>query len=149
MNALSLESLGAVRRPDPTAAYKGERFNLLPGYMKKRILARAMDWGVMNGMAEISRRRGYAISGFGDLSQADQQTVADSVGSALAPILGGALKGTTAQVSQQAAEVIGPVLEQKLKEYGPTFAIIMGLVASSLTILGMALFGSYILAKVR
>lgn len=146
MNALCLESLGAARRP----SYEGERFRLLPPAVQRQMAARVVDWGVMNGVAEIKRRRPNArINGFGDLSQQEQQTVADSVSSVLAPILGTTLKSTTANISAQAAEVIGPVIEQKLKEYGPTFAIILGLVASTLTILGMAIFGGFILAKIR
>jgi hypothetical protein len=146
MNALSIENLNVLR----PSAYEGERFKLMRPMVQRHVLSRAIDWGVLNGIAEIRRRRGGArISGFGDLSQLEQQTVADSVGSALAPILGSTLKSTTASISQQAADVIGPVIEQKLKEFGPTFAIIMGLVASTLTILGMALFGGYIIAKVR
>ena len=122
----------------------------MPVRLQREMAARVIDWGVMNGIAEIKRRRpGARINGFGDLSQADQATVADSVSSVLAPILGSTLKSTTADLSAQAATVMGPVIEQKLKEYGPTFAIIMGLVAASLTLLGMAVFGGYIMAKIR
>lgn len=141
MNALSLEALGRTR----ASAYEGERFHLMPVATQRRVLARAIDWGVMNGVDEIRRRRGYGVSGMGDLSQQEQSSVASSVASALTPIF----SGTAKNLSQQAADVIGPVMEQKLKEYGPTFAIIMGLVASTLTVLGMALFGSYIVGKLR
>jgi hypothetical protein len=140
-----LQSLGAAR-----PHFEGERFRDMPVRLQREMAARVIDWGVMNGIAEIKRRRpGARINGFGDLSQADQATVADSVSSVLAPILGSTLKSTTADLSAQAATVMGPVIEQKLKDYGPTFAIIMGLVAASLTLLGMAVFGGYIMSKIR
>ncbi len=145
MNGLSLQNLAAMRRPAPDT-----RFYPLPPKVQAKMVQRAIEWGVASGVAEVRRRRpGAAINGMGDLSQQEQQTVADSVASALSPILGSTLKSTTTALSQQAADVIGPVLEQKLKEYGPTFAIIMGLVASTLTILGMAVFGGFILSKIR
>lgn len=147
MNALSLESLGATHaRHNPHA---GERFNLLPPTVQKRVLSRVIDWGVMNGLEEVCRRRGLSGITLGQLSQADQSTVADSVGSALAPILGSTLKSTTSSLSQQAADVIGPVIEQKLKDYGPIFAVIMGLTAAVFTLLGMGLLGGYLLKKLR
>lgn len=143
---LTLQGLGAARRPH----FEGERFRDLPPRLQREMAARVVDWGVMNGLAEVRRRRGgMKIQGLADLSQADQQTVADSVSNVLAPILSTTMKGTTAQLSQQAADVIGPVIEQKLKDYGPTFAIIMGLVAASLTLLGMGLFGGWLLTKIR
>lgn len=145
MTCLTLQAMGAAR-----PHFEGERFNMLPVSVQRQMAARAIDWGMMHGLAEIRRcRPGQLIRGMGDLSQADQQTVADSVSSALAPILGSTLKSTTAELSSQAAAVMGPVIEDKLKAYGPTFAIIMGLVAATLTLLGMAVFGGYIIAKIR
>jgi hypothetical protein len=145
VTVLTLQALGAARLP-----FEGERFRMLPARVQKEMASRAVDWGVANAVAEIRRRRPHAaIHGFGDLSQQEQQTVADSVSSALAPILGSTLKSTTANVSSQAAAVIGPVIEEKLAAYGPTFAVIMGLVAATLTLLGMAVFGGYILTKIR
>lgn len=139
MNGLSLQDLGIARRP----SYAGERFFLLPKHVQKQVAARVLDWGVMQGMAEIRRRR-PGVSGFGDLSQAEQQTVASAASGALTQILGGTAKG----LSTQAAEVIGPVIEQKLKEFGPTFAIIAGLVAAVFGVLGMALVGGYVIRKI-
>jgi hypothetical protein len=140
VNGLSLQDIGAVRRP----SYEGERFNLLPPDVQRHIASRVVDWGVMNGIAEIKRRRpGARINGFGDLSQQEQNAVASAVSSALTPILG----STAKDLSQQAADVIGPVMVQKLKEYGPTFAIIMGLVAATFSVLGMALVGGFLMKK--
>lgn len=139
MNALSLQDLGMKARP----SYAGERFYLLPKYVQRQVAARVLDWGVMQGMAEIRRRR-PGVSGFGDLSQAEQQAVANTAANALTQILGGTARG----LSQQAAEVIGPVIEQKLKEFGPTFAIIAGLVAAIFGTLGMALIGGYVIRKI-
>lgn len=141
MNGLSLQNLGLAQRP----SYAGERFYALPAYVQRQMAARVLDWGVMQGIDEIRRRRpGAMISGFGDLSQADQQAVADSASNALTQILG----GTAKSLSAQAADVMGPVIEQKLKEYGPTFAIIAGLVAAVFGIVGMALVGGYVIRKV-
>jgi len=103
-----------------------------------------MDWGIQQGMAEMERRRAArGLQGFGQ-TQDDTSAVSSSVASALMPILG----GTTQQLSQKAADVIGPVIEDKLKQYGPMLAAITGLFAAAFTIIGMAVIGKYILAKV-
>jgi len=39
--------------------------------------------------------------------------------------------------ARKSAEIIGPVVEQKLKEYGPTFAIIMGAVLGAFFLTGI------------
>jgi hypothetical protein len=145
VTVLTVQALGSAH-----PSFRGERFNLLPIAVQRRMASRVIDWGMMHGLDELRRRRpGRIIRGMGDLSQADQQTVADSVASALSPILGSTLKSTTADLSAQAAAVMGPVIEQKLAAYGPVFAIIMGLVTATLTLAGMALFGGYLLKKLR
>jgi hypothetical protein len=127
----------------------GERFNLLPPRVQQEVVSRVIDWGVMNAIDEARQRNpGRVINGLADLSQADQQSTADAVSSLLSPILGQTLSSTTSSLSQQAATVLGPVIEQKLAAYGPVFAIIMGLTTATFTLLGMALFGSYILKKI-
>jgi hypothetical protein len=128
----------------------GERFRQLPLSEQQRVASRVLDWGVMSAIDEIRRQRpGQVIRGFGDLSQTDQSNVADSVSSLLAPILGSTLSSTTANLSQQAGAVLGPIIGQKLADYGPVFAIIMGLTTATLTLAGMAIFGKYILAKLK
>jgi hypothetical protein len=128
----------------------GERFNLLPPRVQQEVVSRVIDWGVMNAIDEARLRNpGRAISGLGDLSQAEQQSTADSISSLLSPILGSTLSSTATSLSQQAATVIGPVIEQKLAAYGPIFALIMGLTTATFTLLGMALFGGYMLKKLQ
>jgi hypothetical protein len=126
----------------------GERFNLLPPRVQQEVVSRVIDWGVMNAIDEARQRNpGRTINGLADLSQADQQSTADAVSSLLSPILGQTLSSTTSSLSAQAATVLGPVIEQKLAAYGPVFAIIMGLTTATFTLLGMALFGGYLMKK--
>lgn len=137
MNALSVQSLGA----DPHAATRS-RFYSLPPHLQKEVLSRAIDWGVMQGL-EDCRRTGV---GMGALSQAEQQqSVTSAISSALTPILG----GTAKNLGQQAADVIGPVIEDKLKQYAPIFGVIAGLVAAVFSVIGMVVVGGYVVKKMR
>jgi hypothetical protein len=49
--------------------------------------------------------------------------------------------------ARKSAELIGPVVEQKLKEYGPTFAMIMGGVLGAFFLAGI--FGARRIKQVR
>jgi hypothetical protein len=150
MTVLTVQALGVTPRALKDGSWQGERFSKLPPRVQQEMASRLIDWGVMNGVDEIRRRRpGLVIRTLGDLSQADQQTVADSVSSLLSPILGSTLSSTTSSLSQQAAGILGPVIEQKLAAYGPVFALIMGLTTATFTLLGMALFGGYMLKKLQ
>lgn len=43
--------------------------------------------------------------------------------------------------AKKASEIIGPVVEQKLKDYGPTFAVTMGAVLGAAILFGGWFFG--------
>ena len=148
MNALSLQSLNAVQTDDYTNM--SGRFRALPKSVQKEVLSRAIDWGVMHGLAECRCR---AMQGMGDLGQdAITGAVQAAVQRAIAPLMPALTEQLTAAVgpaAQKAADVVGPVLEDKLKKYGPIVGVIAGVVAAVLGIGGMILLGGYIVKKVK
>lgn len=130
---------------DPLAA----RLAQLSPEMQKEVARRAINWGVQRGVAEwISQ----AERGMGTLSQgALDSAITIAVQNALTPLMP-VLKQQLLEIAEPAAkkasEVVGPVIEEKLRDYGPTLAAITGIVASVLSIVGMLLLGGYIVKKV-
>lgn len=117
--------------------------------MQREVATRAIEWGVKRGVADWIEQ---AEHGMGQLSQdAITNAVAVAVQRALEPMMP-ALKAQLLAIAEpaakKAAEVVGPVIEEKLRDYGPTLAAITGVVAAVLSIVGMLLLGGYIVRKV-
>lgn len=116
---------------------------------KREVARRAIEWGVKRGVDDwISQ----AANGMGQLSQgALDSAITIAVQNALAPLMP-VLKQQLLEIAEPAAkkasEVVGPVIEEKLRDYGPTLAAITGIVAAVLSIVGMLLLGGYIVKKV-
>jgi len=113
--------------------------------MKREVVRRSIQWGVERGVADwISQ----AERGMGTLSQgALDSAITIAVQNALTPLMP-VLKQQLLEIAEPAAkkasEVVGPVIEEKLREYGPTLAAITGVVAAVLSIVGMLLVGGYL-----
>lgn len=121
----------------------------LEPWVQREIARRAVEWGVMNGLAEYRRRRQYG--GMGDLGQDMTGIVQIAVQKALAPLiptLGAELMKAVEPAAKKASEVVGPVIDEKLRKYGPWIGVIAGTVAAILGILGMVTIGGYLLKKV-
>jgi len=158
MNGLSLQDLGQV---DPIAEARmrasswGVGHLEPPGYhatltaladldpeMRLEVVRRGAEWGVMQGLADL---RAQGIDGLG------QDYIALAVERALKPMLP-ALSEQIMQVvgpaAQKAADTVGPVLDEKLRKWGPIMAVIAGVVAAVLGIVGMVVMGGYVIRKV-
>lgn len=66
----------------------------------------------------------------------------------LMPTLGAELMKVVEPAAKKAADTVGPVIDEKLRKYGPWLAVITGTVAAILVILGMVTMGGYLLRKV-
>lgn len=133
-------------RVDPLAA----RLAQLSPETQKEVARRAIEWGVQRGVADwISN----AERGMGTLSQgALDSAITVAVQNALMPLmptLKAQLLEIAAPAAKKASEVVGPVIEEKLRDYGPTLAAITGIVAAVLSLVGMLLLGGYIVKQVR
>lgn len=132
MNSMSVESVETV---DPIAW----KLSQLDPRTREEVLRRAVEWGVRHGMDTV-RRSG--VSGLGQ-----DAAVTAAVQRALAPILpalGTELVKAVEPAAKRAAELVGPAVEEKIKEYGPRLAIVTGIVAGILAVLGMVVLGAYI-----
>lgn len=130
---------------DPIVA----RLAQLSPELRKEVASRAIEWGVKRGVSDWIEQ---AANGMGSLSQgALDSAITIAVQNALAPLMP-VLKQQLLEIAEPAAkkasEVVGPVIEEKLRAYGPTLAAITGIVASVLSIVGMLLLGGYIVKKV-
>lgn len=103
----------------------------------------------MHGLEEYRRR---AATGMGALGQ---DAVSSVVGSAvekalrpLVPTLGAELMKVVEPAAKKAADTVGPVIDEKLRKYGPWIGVIAGTVAAILGILGMVVLGGYLVRKV-
>jgi hypothetical protein len=63
------------------------------------------------------------------------------------PALGAELMKAVEPATQRAADMLGPVLEEKIKDYGPILAITIGVVAGIITLIGSAIMGGVIARK--
>ena len=145
MNSLSLE---AVRPTNPYTDME-VRLRRLPKHVQREVLSRAIDWGVSHGVAEWRAMGGPSM---GALSQ---DALSTAVGTAvqkaitpLMPTLSAELMKAVEPAAAKAADVVGPVLEEKLKKYAPIFGIVAGLVAAAFGVLGMMIVGGYVVKKV-
>lgn len=122
------------------------RLRLLDPWTRREVLRRSLRWGVQYGTAELGAH------GFGTLSQ---DAVTGVIGAAvqralepLLPTLGAQLMSVVEPAARKAADVVGPVLEEKLQKYGPIIGIIAGVVAAVLSIIGMVVVGGYVAKRV-
>ncbi|MGH8896763.1 MAG: hypothetical protein ACRDZ4_07000 [Egibacteraceae bacterium] len=159
MNALSLQALYPTTYRAPMFDYEERphtdaslayRLQALSPEARQEVLARAIDWGVQRGVQDWAARND---AGMGDLSQdALTGAITIAVQNALAPLmptLGQELMRVAEPAARKAADVVGPVIEEKLRAWGPTLAAITGVVAAVLSLVGMFLLGQYVVGKVR
>lgn len=153
MNALSYEALASV---DPhTAAVIGyesagwghehglygnaghirARLARLDPHTRREVIRRAQEWGV-------GELRAHGLSGLG------QDAAGQIVGGALQRVLAPVVTKAVEPAAHKMAEVIGPVLEEKLAKYGPIVGVIAGVIAAVLSIIGMVVIGGYVVRKV-
>lgn len=166
MNAMSLEALVAnsYRAPmfdvrccgisgcgDATYSDLGPRLRVLMPRARQQLAERAIEWGVQAGIDECLRRSEMGM-GMAALSE-DAITSAVSVAvqralTPLMPTLSAELMKVAEPAAKKAADVVGPVIEEKLRDYGPTLALITGIAAAVLSVIGMLLVGAYVVKKV-
>lgn len=143
MNNLALEQVGLRR-----SAFE-DRLMELPERQRREVVERALQWGVERGIEGLMRDHGPALSGLGQdelnllVSRAIERAIKPMI-----PTLQKHLMEAAEPAAKKAADVIGPVVERKLKEQVPKFAAITGVVTAALTILGMFLVGGYVVRKV-
>lgn len=132
-NTMTVETLSAV----DTLAWNLRR---LPREKRIEIITEAVTQGVYDGLAA----RG--LSGFG----ADDSIIASAVQNVLAPMmpaLGAELMKAVEPATQRAADMLGPVLEEKIRDWGPILAITIGVVAGIITLIGSAVMGGVLARK--
>jgi hypothetical protein len=132
-NTITVEQMHAV----DTLAWKLRR---LPREQRIAIVADAVAQGVVEGLAA------QGLSGLG----ADDSVIALAVQNVLGPMmpaLGAELMKAVEPATQRAADMLGPVLEEKIKDYGPILAITIGVVAGIITLIGSAIMGGVIARK--
>lgn len=145
MNSLSLQALNGTGRRDAVA----ERFATLPPRLQREVAQRAIEYGVLQGVEEWKARGGQRLSGLGQDAMA--QVIGPAIERALKPLLptlSKSLIDIVKPAAEKAAAVVGPAVGRELRATMPKFALIAGIVAATLSILGMALVGSYVVKKV-
>lgn len=145
MNSLSLQALNGTGRRDAVA----ERFATLPPRLQREIAQRAIEYGVLQGVQEWKANGGQRLSGLGQ--DAMDQVIGSAVERALKPLLpslGKALVDVVKPAAEKAAAVVGPAVGRELRATLPKFALISGIAAATLSIIGMALVGTYVVKKV-
>jgi hypothetical protein len=123
----------------------GWRIQALPPDVRERVLREGIAEGVSEGLRTVRRRA--ALSGIGD-----DEAVTAAVQSVLGPLmpsLSAEIMKAVGPAAQKAADVVGPVIEDKIKTYGPILAIIVGVVAGIIALFGMAAVGRYVIARSR
>lgn len=149
MNALSVQALGGFAGFDSLGYHLAQ----LDPATQQEIVTRAIMWGVERGVSDwIEGNQWRRERGLGALGQdAAQGAITAGIQAALTPLmpwLGDKLVEMAKPAMQQATDMIGPVIDQKVKEYGPRLAVITGLAAALLSVLGMILVGGYVVKKV-
>jgi hypothetical protein len=132
-NTITAEELGRI----DTLAHHLRR---LPREQRIAVVSQAVIEGVQEGLAA----RG--LSGLG----ANDSIIASAVQDALAPMmpaLGAELTRAVEPALQRATDMLGPVLEEKIKAWGPILAISIGVVAGIITLIGSAVMGGVIARK--
>lgn len=77
---------------------------------------------------------------------ATDQLIAQAL-SSIAPQLQAQLLAIAEPAAQKAAQVVGPVIEEKLAQEAPLFALITGVFAGAVAVVGMILVGTFVLKK--
>lgn len=132
-NTITVEHLDAV----DTLAWSLRR---LPREKRIEIITDAVTQGVVEGLAA------QGLSGLG----ADDSIIAAAVQNVLGPMmpaLGEELMRAVEPATQRAADMLGPILEEKIKDYGPILAITVGVVAGIITLIGSAIMGGVLARK--
>jgi hypothetical protein len=159
MNGLSIESLSAL---DPATALEVERRSAawrmgglgrglarLDPETRLEVARRAVSWGVAEALGEAAARHGPRLAGMGQ--DAMTAVIGPAVERALTPLLpalGAQLVKVVEPAARKAADVVGPAVEEKLRAHGPRLAIIAGVVAAILGLLGMAALGWFVARRV-
>lgn len=150
MNSLSVQAMGGINGQSLSFL---SRFAALDPRTQQEVVERAVEWGVQRGVSDwidLNRQRG--MHGLARLGQdAMTNAIAIAVQRALEPlmpVLGEKLMAIAEPAARKAAEVVGPVIDAKLREHGPRLAVITGLVAAILSIIGMVVVGGYVVKKV-
>lgn len=141
MNSLSLQAIGIAGVGDSL----GQRLGQLDPKLREEVVRRAVYWGVQEGLADWKARN---PGGMAALSQEALTAAVEKVIAPYLPAIGQQLVKVVEPAAQKAADVVGPAVESKIRQYGPTLAIITGVVAAVLSILGMVALGGYIVKKV-
>lgn len=122
------------------------RFRLLPPTVQKEVLRRSIQWGVSKGLQDYQ-------SGVHGLGQ-DAMTVAIQVAieraiQPILPVIQQQLMGAVEPAAKKAADLIGPAIRKELDAKLPLFAVITGLTAAILSIIGMTVVGGYVVKSVK
>lgn len=126
-----------------------ERFSTLPPDLQREVARRAIEFGVLQGVEEWKANGGQRLSGLGQDAMA--QVIGPAVERALKPLLptlSKSLIDIVKPAAEKAAAVVGPAVGRELRATMPKFALIAGIVAATLSIIGMALVGGYVVKKV-
>lgn len=128
-----------------------ERFARLSPWSRQEVLRRAVEWGVRRGVQETLAYRGASgLSGLGQDTLASAVTVAvQNALKPLMPVVTDQLLAAVKPAAEKAAEIVGPAVGQVIEEKMPKYALIAGIVAAVLGLVGMVALGTYVVRKVR
>jgi hypothetical protein len=132
-NTITVEHMNAV----DTLVWNLRR---LPRERRIAVITDAVTQGVVEGLAS------QGLSGMG----ADDSVIAAAVQNILGPMLpalGAELTKAVEPAMQRATDLLGPVLEEKIRDWGPILALSIGVVAGIITLIGSAIMGGVIARK--
>jgi hypothetical protein len=132
-NTITVEHMNAV----DTLAWHLRR---LPREQRIAVITDAVTQGVMEGLAA------QGLSGLGANDSVIASAVQDVLGPML-PALGAELTKAVEPALQRASDMLGPVLEEKIRDWGPILAITIGVVAGIITLIGSAVMGGVLARK--
>ena len=145
MNSLSIQGLNGTGRRDAVA----ERFSTLPPDLQREVARRAVEFGVLQGVEEWKANGGSRLSGLGQ-QDAMERIIGPAVERALKPLLptlSKSLLDIVKPAAEKAAAVVGPAVGRELQAALPKFALISGIAAGTLSIIGMAILGTFVVKK--
>jgi hypothetical protein len=120
----------------------GWKLRRLPPRQRIEVVRKAVLDGVQEGLAS------HGMTGMSGLGADAVSAAVERVLQPLMPTLGAELVKVVEPAARKAADVVGPAVEENIKKYGPTLAIITGLVAAVLSVIGMVVVGGYVVKKV-